>query len=125
MTRHIEQFWHREPEWLDTKFGRVATIEAPIDTTFALHRANEPFRRQKKARRVYFPYEARHLDWYLTAAEYSQNPYFATSSSDVSHWNNRSAHNSFSSAESARFQKFRLVDKDRDGSLITKDFLLS
>ncbi len=87
MNRHVEQFWHREPEWVETPYGAVASIECDIDTTFALHRANEPFRRLKKARRVYHPFEAHHMDWYLTDAY--RTSYFETSSAAISHWNNK------------------------------------
>jgi glycosyltransferase involved in cell wall biosynthesis len=86
MNRHIEQFWHQRPEVVETSFGHVAFIRALIDTTFALHRAGEPFRRPKSGLRVYDPYEARHLDWYLTADD---NAYTDTSSAMISHWNNR------------------------------------
>ena len=65
MNRHIEQFWHRQPLWAETSFGRVAYLDAPIDTTMAMHRAGEPFFRLKQSLRVYEPYEAQHLDWYL------------------------------------------------------------
>jgi glycosyltransferase involved in cell wall biosynthesis len=86
MNRHIEQFWHKAPSWIETTLGRVAYIEALFDTTFALHRAGEPFRRFRQGLRVYEPYEALHLDWYHSESE--TDPYFVTSSSGISHWNN-------------------------------------
>ncbi len=66
MNRHIEQFWRHIPTLKETSFGKVAILQAPIDTTLALHRAGEPFHRLKSAIRVYEPFEALHLDWYLS-----------------------------------------------------------
>lgn len=86
MNRHIEQFWGKRPQWAETSFGRIAYLNAAIDTTFALHRAGEPFYRLKKGIRVYEPYEAKHLDWYVE----KENDYTLTSDSTISHWNNRS-----------------------------------
>ena len=86
MNRHIEQFWHKQPNWTETSFGPVAYVEAPIDTTFALHRAGEPFRRFKRSLRVYEPYEAQHLDWYIDSIV--SDVYSKTSHPSISHWNN-------------------------------------
>jgi glycosyltransferase involved in cell wall biosynthesis len=114
MNRHIEQFWCRVPEFADTSFGQVAFIRAAIDTTFALHRAGEPFRRLKQGLRVYEPYEARHLEWYLLEEE--DNTYTDTSSPAISHWNNR--------AERARYrgvplehERFHAVRRSASGAL--------
>lgn len=87
MNRHIEQFWNRVPQLVDTPLGQVAFIPALIDTSLALHRAGEPFRRLKSGLRVYEPYEARHLDWYF-GAEHCDT-YTDSSNPAVSHWNNR------------------------------------
>jgi hypothetical protein len=86
INRHIEQFWHKEPEWTETSFGRVAHITCWIDTTLALHRAGEPFRRNVMSIRVYYPYEAQHLDWYI--GNIGDDVYSRTSSPTISHWNN-------------------------------------
>jgi hypothetical protein len=63
MNRHIDQFWRHTPQWTETSVGRIAFLPAPVDTTFALHREGEDFRRLARGIRVYYPYEARHLDW--------------------------------------------------------------
>ena len=84
MNRHIEQFWRYHPTIEQTTFGQAAIGEFPIDTTFALHRAGEPFRRQKLGLRVYEPFEALHLDWYCT--EHSSDAYFQSSNPAISHW---------------------------------------
>ncbi len=86
INRHVEQFWHKQPEWSGTCFGPVAHILTGIDTTFALQRAGEPFHRLKHALRVYEPYEARHLDWYIDRI--GGDIYSTTSSAAISHWNN-------------------------------------
>jgi len=86
MNRHIEQFWKRRPFWVETRHGRIAYIDAPIDTTFALHRAGQPFRRLKNGLRVYEPYEALHLDWYTPST--CSTEYARTSNGNISHWDN-------------------------------------
>ncbi len=63
MQRHIKQFWRRDPLWVETSRGPVAVLPAPFDTTFAVHRGGQSFRRMKPGLRVYHPCEARHLDW--------------------------------------------------------------
>lgn len=87
MNRHIEQFWHSVPTFVQTSVGKIAVLETVIDTTFALHRAGEPFRRLKRAVRVYEPFEALHLDWYITQGE--DEFFFDSPGSAISHWNNR------------------------------------
>ena len=72
-----------------TSRGTVAVLPAVVDTTFALHRAGEAFRRLKSGLRVYEPFEARHLDWYLGGEPSAEARGYARSSSpEVSHWNN-------------------------------------
>jgi len=82
-----------------TSRGRLAILQAPIDTTFAIHRGGQPFRRLKKGVRVYHPYEARHLDWYI-APEVS-NAYRLASSSNISHWDNEFFIRTFAAAETS------------------------
>ena len=89
MNRHIGQFWRHAPTFTETSRGTVAVLPAVVDTTFALHRAGEAFRRLKSGLRVYEPFEARHLDWYLGGDPPDEARGYARSSSpDVSHWNN-------------------------------------
>ncbi len=114
MNRHIQQFWSQRPQLVATPHGQAAVIEAPIDTTFALHRAGERFRRLKPSLRVYEPYEARHLDWYIAADQ--ADAYTATSSPRVSHWNNReqiSAH----AEEPIAHERYFAVRRKRSGDL--------
>jgi hypothetical protein len=87
MTIHVQQFWRKEPLWTKVSGRKVAYLPAAIDTTFAVHRANQPFRRLKNGIRVYAPFEARHLDWYLQDAQAGE--YHLKSSSHIAHWNNK------------------------------------
>ena len=84
--------WRRPPDWAETSAGRTAIVPAPIDTTFALHREGMPFRRLKQGIRVCCPYEARHLDWYVSDTQARASSYHHTSAADISHWNNASQH---------------------------------
>jgi hypothetical protein len=115
MNRHIDRFWRKEPTLAQTSLGQIAFIEAPIDTTFALHRAGEPFQRLKQGIRVYFRYEARHLEWYHDADKL--NHYHETSSSNISHWNNKSYYE-LKRKEELLFPEYKIVEKDIDGRLI-------
>jgi hypothetical protein len=115
INRHVEQFWHRIPEVVETSLGHAAYIKTAIDTTLALHRAGQPFRRLKTALRVYEPYEARHLDWYLTD-ETAENEYAETSNPAISHWNNRVERDRYRWAP-LEHRRFFCVRKSALGSL--------
>jgi glycosyltransferase involved in cell wall biosynthesis len=88
MARHIAQFWGRQPEWTKVCAGEIAYLRHRIDTTFAVHRASSTFRRLKEGIRVYHPFEAKHLDWYVSSQD--QSGYRITSSPAISHWDNES-----------------------------------
>lgn len=83
--RHIKQFWHKLPSFVNLPTGIVAFQHALIDTTFALHRGGLRFYRPRPGIRLYKPYEAIHLDWYPNCWE---EEYVRTSSSMISHWSN-------------------------------------
>lgn len=51
----------RRPTWVDTSHGLLAVQACPIDTTFAVHRAGEPFLRPTPGLGVHEPYAALHL----------------------------------------------------------------
>ncbi len=114
MNRHIEQFWHMQPEQTKTRFGQCAFIKAQIDTTFAMHREGSKFRRMKRGLRVYHPFEAQHLDWY---PDNLQEFYHKTSSAEISHWNN-AAHDTEFGQEPLRFDQYNVVETTDEGSLI-------
>jgi hypothetical protein len=115
MNRHIEQFWHQPPAWVDTPYGRIAVQKCVIDTTFALHRAGEPFTRLKPAVRVYEPYEARHLDWYEESRNLDAS-YPETSHPAISHWNNR-VEEDLQRSERLRYDRFHAVRRTPAGDL--------
>lgn len=119
MNRHVGQFWHRSPQWIETAAGRIAFQRALIDTTFALHRAGENFRRRRPGVRVYHPYEARHLDWYLDDGEAGRGVYERSSSERISHWSNGSQRRR---NEHVKLCHGRLlyVDHDECGALTVK-----
>jgi hypothetical protein len=83
--RHIDQFWHKLPSFVNLPSGLVAFQRAHIDTTFALHRGGLRFYRPRLGIRVYKPYEALHLDWYPRCWEIE---YSHSSSAMISHWSN-------------------------------------
>jgi hypothetical protein len=115
MNRHIGQFWRQDPLFTSTSLGRIAYIEAPIDTTFALHRAGEPFCRLKQGLRTYFPYEATHLDWYLEKD--APDSYYEGSSAKISHWNNK-AYYERNRQEALLFDDYKVVELDSEGHLV-------
>ena len=114
MNRHIEQFWCKDPQWAETDKGRFAYLACEIDTTFALHRAGEPFRRLKRGLRIYHPFEARHLDWYADAP--LDEGYCGSSSSAISHWNNRAQLAQFAT-EPLVHQDYKVIEPGPDGAL--------
>jgi hypothetical protein len=114
MNRHIEQFWSRDPSWIDLRSGRFAYLEAPIDTTFALHRAGEAFHRLKSGIRVHHPFEALHLDWYCRP-EFDAL-YSITSSSQISHWNSQDHFARFAN-EPLKYKEFKVIRQAADGTL--------
>ncbi len=117
MNRHIEQFWHKQPEIIETRYGQCAFIRAQIDTTFALHREGSRFRRMKKGLRVYNPFEALHLDWYPHNLE---SAYQKSSSSEISHWNNTEQFSEYG-GEKLRFDQYNVVDADKTGIIIIRN----
>jgi hypothetical protein len=120
LNRHIDQFWKNEPV-LDERDGLTfAYQEAAIDTTFAMHRAGEAFRRMKSGIRVYEPFEALHLDWYPDGEESSDvQLYNKTSHPDISHWNNWNEGRLHQEC-GLDYRHYRYVEKGGDGKLRIK-----
>ena len=113
--RHVDQFWKHQPKWTDLDWGRVAYQFAPVDTTFALHRAGEPFKRLKKGIRVYHPFEARHLDWYINERQ-------AVPGGDhISHWATDKLIQA-NKAEQFREREFHAVHAHDDGLVARRCF---
>lgn len=120
MNRHIDQFWKKTPRIIDLNGRKVGVQVAAIDTTFAVHRKHEPFTRLKLGLRVYNPYEALHLDWYISNTE---NQYHHRSNSNIAHWNN---HDWFKQNQNAQklFDHYYVVDYDHTGNLTIKNMAL-
>lgn len=117
MNRHVKEFWQRQPEWVTVSGTKVAVLrQACIDTTFALHRAGEPFRRLKFGVRVYFPYEAKHLDWYEPSPS---EAYSSSAAPDIAHWASRPFFKQFRDAL-LEYETLTYVEADEAGSLIAK-----
>ena len=123
MNRHIEQFWHLSPEWTQTSVGPVAILPSPFDTTFALHREGDDFRRRKRGIRVYHPYEARHLDWYPGKGALAPDTYERTSSQEISHWNNSAQREHYADTPLC-FQRLLYVTDGEDGTLDVRELEL-
>jgi len=85
--RHTKQFWHKTPHYISWKDSEIAYQDALIDTTFGMYRGGYKFQRLSKGFRVYEPYWARHLDWYINPNEMTDDQvYYMENASRVSHW---------------------------------------
>jgi hypothetical protein len=91
--KHYDQFWNKVPDHEDHKGSLVAIQHTPIDTTFQLiHRDMNPHNMvvPKEGVRVYAPYLARHLDWYLNPNELTADQaYYLDNASKTAHWGAR------------------------------------
>lgn len=86
---HKQQFWSQPPEkFLQWKHKRIWYQISGIDTTFGLMRGDHIFQRAQPGIRVYHPYEALHLDWYLDPDNLAEDQkfYLQHGSGGVSHW---------------------------------------
>jgi GT2 family glycosyltransferase len=94
---HTRQFWHKTPLNLCWKNKNVQYQLAPIDTTFGMYRRGFKFRRLCHGFRIYAPYWAKHLDWYINPATMSADQvYYLQHASGVSHWGGTWLRNSLS-----------------------------
>lgn len=86
--RHADQFWRKIPETIEWKNKKIHYQYALIDTTFGLVRSTTPYKRLLNGVRVYKPYEALHLDWYLTESNLTEDQrlYMEKSNPNVAHW---------------------------------------
>jgi len=91
--RHVEQFWHKIPQYIIYNKKRVFYQHALIDTTFGMLRSSTKFKRLHKGVLLYSPYEAQHLDWYISKenlTEDQKNYFQSTIKNNISHWNSLS-----------------------------------
>ncbi len=86
--RHVDQFWSKKPEKVELNKKDVYFQKAKIDSTFGLLRSSKSFVRLLDGIRVYTPYEAKHLDWYIlpTAITKDQQHYMDNSNELISNW---------------------------------------
>lgn len=114
LNRHIGRFWSREPEWTTLNGRRVAYQRAPIDTTLAVYRAGEPFRRLRPGARMYHPFDARHLDWYPD--EHADAYRASADGSTISNWSNPARERAHH-AVPIKQTEYRTVVSDENGDL--------
>jgi len=94
LKRHTH--FHESPRIKENFEGQdFETTRAAIDTTFQLIRAinvDKPFHRRfphKHCLRVFEPYDARHLDWYIDPNNMTDcQKYYRENTTSISHWNN-------------------------------------
>jgi hypothetical protein len=115
MNRHIGAFWSKEPQWTVVNGRQIAFQRAPIDTTLAVYRAGEPFRRLRQGVRLYHPYDARHLDWYPD--EHAEAYRASADGSAISNWSNP-ARETAHRGVALKHTQYRAVVKGEDGSLV-------
>jgi hypothetical protein len=85
--RHYYQFWCKEPLEAPVNGKTVRYQHATIDTTFGMYRRGFSFHRYNDGIRVYAPYWAKHLDWYIDPKHMSDDQlYYMERASVVSHW---------------------------------------
>jgi len=86
--RHADQFWRKMPETIHWRNKKIHYQHALIDTTFGLVRSATRYKRLLNGIRVYKPYEALHLDWYVTESTMTEDQklYMEKSNPTVAHW---------------------------------------
>lgn len=84
---HTKQFWRKKPSVTKWKGKSIKYQKAPIDTTFGIYRRSFRFKRLNNGIRVYKPYSAQHLDWYIDPKNMEEDQkYYLKSSSEIGHW---------------------------------------
>ena len=90
--KHTEQFWHKKPLVATVSDKKVYYQFATIDTSFGMLRSEKKFRRKLEGIRLYDPYEAYHLDWYITPENMTgDQEYYLRSmrKNKISHWSSK------------------------------------
>ena len=65
LKKHKEFWMASKIKKINLNGNVIKYINAPIATTFGLYRSKYTFKRWKHAIRVFEPYSAKHLDWYI------------------------------------------------------------
>lgn len=92
LSLHSKQFWHKRPCHLKVNNKDIYVQKAPIDSTFGMVRGKVRYKRLMTGFRTYHPYDAKHLDWYITPENITkdQENYLNNNSDNtVSHWGTR------------------------------------
>jgi hypothetical protein len=118
LNRHIDQFWGHEPTIIDYKREKIAFLRCRIDTTFAMHRAGQKFKRLTNGMRLYGRYSARHLDWYEKGM--LDEPYSKNSSPAIAHWGNVDFHREFKKDKLKYDSYFDVQEKDGEIRVVRK-----
>lgn len=85
--KHTDQFWHKTPIPIKWNNTTVHIQYSPIDTTFAMYRQGFNFKNYNRGIRVYSPYSAQHLDWYIDPNNLTDDQkYYIQNSNSISHW---------------------------------------
>lgn len=84
---HVD-FHSRTVSTIKYKDRDIKYIFAPIDTTFAMSKAGTHWMRLKRGARIFSPYSAKHLDWYINPEDLSpdQTYYIEHASKKIAHW---------------------------------------
>lgn len=88
-SRHKE-FHSRPQHTISYNKEKIGYVFAPIDTTFAMFRAETQWQRTRKgikAIRTFAPYSAKHLDWYIDSQNLTEDQeYYMKHASTNAHW---------------------------------------
>ena len=69
------------------KGGQIRYIFAKIDTTFGMYREGSQWHRLQNGIRVFAPYSAKHLDWYIDPKNMTEDQeYYKRRASKNAHW---------------------------------------
>lgn len=111
--RQVDFFWRKRPITTYWRNKKIHYQLAPIDTTFGVIRATTRYKRLLNGIRVYTPYEASHLDWYITNQNMTEDQYLymKTANPDVAHWCGLWYHSS---------PDIKLLGRERDIFIVTK-----
>lgn len=91
IARHRKQFWSKPKQTIKHNDISIEFIKCSIDTTFQLCRRNNVSKKFPKGNciRLFSPYAARHLDWYINPNNLTPcQKYYQSTTTGISHWNN-------------------------------------
>lgn len=88
LTKSRHKVFHGREVYSDFYNGEeIKFIYAKIDTTFGMYRAGSQWRRLQCGIRVFAPYSAKHLDWYIDPKKMTEDQkYYMKRASRNAHW---------------------------------------